>query len=101
MVGGGRGSFAGVCPPCGDQGSHPVKHRTPPRGEKAFALLLTLTLLALVVLVTLALAALLKVGSQMAVSATCQTQARQNALLGLHVALGELQRHAGDDSRIT
>lgn len=75
----------------------PDFHRSP----AAFALVLTLTLLALVVLVTLSLAALLKVDGQMAATATFQAQARQNASLALGVALGELQRHAGDDSRIT
>lgn len=69
-----------------------------PRG---FALLLTLSLLALLVLLALTLAALGRVGAQLATTARFQAQARQNALLGLGVALGELQRYAGDDRSVT
>ncbi len=63
--------------------------------------MITLVLLALLVLVLYALTALSKVGSDVAATSIYQTQARQNALLGLHVALGELQRHAGDDAMLT
>jgi len=66
-----------------------------------FALVITLVLLALLVLAVFALSALTKVGSEMASASVYQTQARQNAALALGVALGELQRHAGDDTRIT
>ncbi len=72
-----------------------------PLREEGFALILTITLLALLVLVTLILASLLKVDTQLATAATYQTQARQNALLGLNVAVGKLQRHAGPDDRVT
>lgn len=72
-----------------------------PRRQSGFALVLTLGLLALLVLAVYALSALTKVSSDMSASSIHQTQARQNALLGLNVALGELQRHAGDDTRIT
>ena len=57
--------------------------------------------LALLVLAVFALSALTKLGSEMSSASAYQTQARQNALLALGIALGELQRHAGDDSRIT
>lgn len=72
------------------------QHR--PRG---FALVITLVLLALLVLAVFALSALSKVGSEMSAASVYQTQAHQNASLALTVALGELQRHAGDDTRIT
>jgi len=74
-----------------------VKHRR----AGGFALVITLVLLALLVLAVFALSALTKVGSEMSGASVHQTQARQNASLALTVALGELQRHAGDDTRIT
>jgi hypothetical protein len=78
--------------PTGEQWSHR------PRG---FALVLTLSLLALLVLAVLALSALTKVNAQIAAVSVYQTQARQNALLGFSLGLGELQRQAGADTRLT
>jgi len=72
-----------------------------PRRQSGFALLLTLALLALLVLAVVALSALVKVNGEVATSGVYQTQARQNAQLALDCALGELQRHAGDDARVT
>lgn len=69
--------------------------------EAGFALVLTVVLLALLVLALLALSVLSRVGSDIAGSAVYQTRARQHALLGLQVALGELQRLAGDDAAVT
>jgi hypothetical protein len=69
--------------------------------SRGFALIITLSLLALLVLAVLALATLARVNSRMAAAAAAQTQARQNALLGLGIGLGELQRHAGEDNRLT
>lgn len=69
--------------------------------RSGFALVITLTLLALLVLAVFALSALIRVNAQIGATAQHQTQARQNALLGLDMALSELQRHAGDDTRIT
>ncbi|MDI1250774.1 MAG: hypothetical protein PSV13_18065 [Lacunisphaera sp.] len=75
------------------------KHR--PARRRGFALIITLALLALLVLAVMALSALVKVGGQVSAAGAYQMQARQNALTGLNVGLGELQRHAGDDTRIT
>ncbi len=66
-----------------------------------FALIITLSLLSLLVLAVLALSAMTKVSSQIAAVSIYQIQARQNALLGLQVGLSDLQRHAGDDWRLT
>ena len=71
------------------------------RQTSGFALVLVVSLLALLVLLAYALSALSRVDSQLAGTAVFQTQARQNALLGLQFAIGELQRHAGHDERIT
>ena len=72
-----------------------------PTRQRGFALIITLALLALLVLAVVALSALVKVGGQVSSAGAYQVQARQNALTGLNVGLGELQRHAGDDTRIT
>ncbi len=69
--------------------------------ERGFALVLTVVLLALLVLALLALSALSRVSAELTGTAGYQAQARQNALLGLQVALGELQRHAGGDGAVT
>jgi Tfp pilus assembly protein PilX len=74
-----------------------MSHRRP----RGFALVITLVLLALLVLAVLALSVLSKVGNEISTTSAYQAQARQNASLALTVALGELQRHAGDDTRIT
>jgi hypothetical protein len=67
------------------------------RAERAFALLLMLSLLALLVLVLLALAVLTKVDTQVATTSSYQIQARQNALLGLNLALGQLEKYSSRD----
>ena len=72
-----------------------------PKRESGFALVITLVLLALLVLTLYALSALGKVGSEVAATGIYQTQARQNAQLGLDAALGELQRYARDDGALT
>ena len=69
--------------------------------NRGFALVLTLTLLAVLVLLALAMASMGRIGSRGATTAQYQARARQNALLGLGVALGELQQHAGDSTRLT
>ena len=83
-----------------------VRKRTAPEDtarpdEGGFALVITLTLLALLVLAVFALSSLSRVNSRIATASVFQAQARQNALLALNVALGELQRHAGPNGRQT
>lgn len=75
--------------------------RTRHRKDCAFALILTLSLLALLVLAVFALSLLVRVGTQVATATAAQGRARQNAQLALSVALGELQRLAGPDDRVT
>ena len=70
-------------------------------GDSGFALVITLALLALLVLAVFSLSSLARVNSRIASTSVQQSQARQNALLALHIALGELQRHAGPNNRQT
>jgi hypothetical protein len=71
------------------------------KSESGFALVITLVLLALLVLTLYLLTTLSKIGSEVAATSIYQAQARQNALLGLDTALGELQRYAGEDAALT
>lgn len=66
-----------------------------------FALVLVIVVLGLLVLVVYALAALGRVDAQIAATAAARGQARQHALTGLELALGQLQQFAGPDDRLT
>jgi hypothetical protein len=67
--------------------------------QSGFALLITITLLAFLVLLLVSLATLTRVETQVASNGQQIAQARQNALLALNIALGELQKYAGPDQR--
>lgn len=69
--------------------------------RRGFALVITLVLLALIMLCVLGLGTLVRVHGQITTSAGYQASARQNARLGLGLALGALQETAGDDERVT
>jgi hypothetical protein len=71
------------------------------RGKDGFALLITITLLAFLVMLLVSLAALTRVETQVASNSQQSAQARQNALMALNIALGELQKYAGPDQRVT
>jgi hypothetical protein len=58
-------------------------------------------LLAFLVLIVAALSSLVRVETQIAVNTDSVAQARQNALVGVNMALGQLQEHAGIDKRVT
>lgn len=70
-------------------------------GRRGFALLITLTLLAFVVLLLVGLGTYTRVETAIAGNMQRQAEAREHALLGLNVALEQLQRHAGPDTRAT
>lgn len=69
--------------------------------RRGFALVLTLVLVALLVLALSALGVLVRVNGQIASASTYRSEARQNALVGLAQAIGELQTLAGPDERVT
>ncbi|MBW8780618.1 MAG: hypothetical protein JF599_01845 [Verrucomicrobia bacterium] len=69
--------------------------------RRGFALLVTITLLSFLVLLLVSLAALTRVETQVASNSQQLAQARQNALMALNIALGQLQKTAGPDQRVT
>ena len=70
-----------------------------PRG--GFALLFVVTLLAFIVLLLVGLASYTRIETAAAGNTQRQAQARENALLALNLAVAQLQRHAGPDTRVT
>src|SRR4051812_10807586 len=71
------------------------------RCQQGFALLITITLLAFLVLLLVSLAALTRVETQVAANDQQLAQARQNALMALSIAIGQLQKAGGPDQRVT
>ena len=72
-----------------------------PQPSRGFALLITITLLAFLVLLLVSLATLTRVETQVATNNQLLNQARQNALMALNIALGQLQKYTGPDQRTT
>ncbi len=64
-------------------------------------MLITITLLAFLVILLVGLATYTRVETAVAGNTQRQAQARQNALFALNVAVAQLQKHAGPDSRVT
>ncbi len=71
------------------------------RTRDGFALLLAVALLGVAVLLAVSLGTLTGVERAAAMNARRAAEARQNALLGLHLALGRLQAAVGPDRRVT
>lgn len=81
-----------------------IHGRTPVRAAKGrggFALVIALVLMGLLLVLIISLSALTQVEVQVSTSKTNQAQARSNALLGLQVALGQLQQYLGPDKAIS
>lgn len=72
-----------------------------PNRNQGFALVISLSLIAFVLLLILSMSTLVRVESQSARISKAKVEARQVALLGLSVALGQLQEAAGADQRVT
>ncbi|CAA6695211.1 Unannotated [Lentimonas sp. CC19] len=86
----------------------PSKNLLPPRmtihsnkRNDGFALVIALSLMAFVLLLILSMVTLIQVETEQSARNTKIQSARQNALLGLNIALADLQKTAGPDARIT
>ncbi|WPJ96104.1 hypothetical protein SH580_00125 [Coraliomargarita algicola] len=66
-----------------------------------FAVITALTLMSFVLLLLLSLTTLIQVETKSAQTQKQRTLAQENALLALNLALGNLQRYAGPDQRVT
>ncbi|MDP0497552.1 MAG: hypothetical protein Q7Q73_15225 [Verrucomicrobiota bacterium JB024] len=82
-------------------GENGVHRQGTPAVRRGFALVLAILLMGLVLLLMVSLSALSRVGMADAAPRMAVLQARENARLGLLQALGELQRTAGADRRVT
>ncbi|QYM80118.1 hypothetical protein K0B96_05740 [Horticoccus luteus] len=71
------------------------------RRQAGFALLLTVTLVAALLVLLVSLVALTRVETKISDNGVKEAQARRNALMALNIALGELQKYAGPDQRVT
>src|SRR5690606_1437194 len=69
--------------------------------NQGFALVITVILLSLLLLVLVSTATLTQIEASIGFNSRRQSQAQQNALFALSRSIGELQRHAGPDTRVT
>ncbi len=75
--------------------------RRQPAPTRGFAILITITLLSFLVLLMLSITLLTRIGTQLSANGLQEAQARQNALVALSVAVGQLDKFAGPDQRVT
>lgn len=68
---------------------------------EGFALIAALSLMAFILILMVSLSVMVRVDYRAATSSVLQAEAKQNALLGLHQALGTLQEELGPDQRIS
>ncbi len=70
-------------------------------GKRGFALIATLTLMMLLAMLATAIMATANSQNRIAMQTVLQAEARQQALVGLDAAIGELQVELGPDQRVT
>lgn len=71
------------------------------RSKKGFALIATLTLMMLLAMLAVGLMAMATSQNRIALQVMLQSEARQQALVGLDAAIGALQAELGPDQRVT
>lgn len=76
-------------------------HAPRPDHEKGFALIVTLSLMILLVIIAVGLLGLGSISLRASSTQDAMTTARGNARMALMMAIGELQKNAGPDQRIT
>ncbi|MFO8027634.1 MAG: hypothetical protein R6U56_08215, partial [Opitutales bacterium] len=69
--------------------------------KQGFALIVALSLMAFMLLLLLSMTLLLRVETQSSATALAKLRAKEAARLALMMALGDLQKHAGPDQRVT
>jgi len=93
-----RGGWGGQTAALGRTGIRvPARRRT----RCGFALVIALSLMALLLVLLVGLGTALQIETGIADARSKQALARQNALLALHLAVGEVQQSTGPDPRIT
>lgn len=78
-----------------------IASRCYPRGKHGFALVVTLSLMALLVIIALCLISLSSISLRSSGHQQGMAQAKANARLAMMIAIGELQKITGPDQRIT
>ncbi len=75
-----------------------IRRRTPPKG---FALVVTMSMLILLMVLAIGLLSLSSISLRTSGQSEASARARANARMALSIAIGELQKHAGADTRVT
>ncbi len=69
--------------------------------RRGIALIITVVLLAFLLILVLGMVSMVRVETSIAGNVQNQAVARQNAIMGLNLAIGQLQKFAGPDSSVT